>query len=94
MVFDALDEEALRGVAENAIHALAREFGLELEELPPVLADVVHDLAEASDIGARALMYAARDLLAAAFAEAAREGLRGTVLDPGPPPEVRAAQRV
>ena len=94
-VFDALDEEALRGVAENAIHALAREFGLELEELPPVLADVVHDLAEASDIGARALTYAARDLLAAAFAEAAREGLRGAVvLDPGPPPEVRAAQRV
>jgi len=90
-VFDRLDEEALRGVAENAIHALAAEFGLELRELPPVLADVVHDLAAASDIGARALTYAARDLLATAFAEAAREGIRGAVaLDPGPPPRVVA----
>ena len=93
-VFDRLDEEALRGVAENAIHALAAEFGLELRELPPVLADVVHDLAAASDIGARALTYAARDLLAAAFAEAAREGIRGAVaLDPGPPPRVVARSR-
>ena len=62
-VFDPLSEESLRGVAENAVHALAREFGLSLRELPPVLADVVRDLADASEIGARALTYAARDLL-------------------------------
>jgi hypothetical protein len=94
-LFDPLDERSLRGVAENAIHALAGEFGLTLESLPPVFADVVRDLADASDIGARALDYAARDLLTTAFAEAAREGIRGTVgLEPGPPPRVVARERV
>ena len=91
-VFDPLSEESLRGVAETAIQALAREFGLEIEAMPPVLADVVRDLADASEIGARALNYAARDLLVDAFAEAARDGLSGAVaLDAGPPPRVVAA---
>jgi hypothetical protein len=59
------------------------------EPVPPVLADVVCDLADASDIGARAFDYAARDLLTAAFADAAREGLAGRVrIDPGPRPRV------
>jgi len=94
-VFDALDERSLRDVAESAIHGLAREFGLRLDKLPPVLADVVRDLADASDIGARALDYAARDLLTAAFSDAAREGVRGLVeLDPGPPPRVVAGEPV
>jgi hypothetical protein len=88
-VFDALGEEALRGVAESSIRALAAEFGFMLEEVPPVLADVVRDLADASDIGSRALTYAARDLLVTAFADAAREGLIGSVsLAAGPPPRV------
>ena len=94
-VYDALGEEALRGVAERAIVSLAREFGLELDSLPPVLADVVRDLADASDIGARSFDYAARDLLTAAFVEAAREGVKGRVaIEPGPPPAVVAAEHV
>jgi DNA polymerase III delta prime subunit len=94
-VFDALDERSLHEVAESAIHGLAAEFGLRLEKLPPVLADVVRDLADARDIGARALDYAARDLLTPAFSDAAREGVSGLVeLDPGPPPRVVVADRV
>lgn len=88
-VFDALSEESQRGVAENAIRDLAGEFGLALEDLPEVLVDVVRDLADASEIGARALTYAARDLLVDALAAAVREGVRGPArLDPGPPPRV------
>jgi AAA domain (Cdc48 subfamily) len=88
-VFDALGEEALRSVADCSIRALAAEFGFTLEEVPSVLADVVRDLADASDIGSRALTYAARDLLVTAFADAARDGLTGSVsLAAGPPPRV------
>ena len=84
-VFDPLSEESQRGVAENAIHRLADEFGLTLESLPAVVVDVVRDLADASEIGARSLTYAARDLLV----DASRAGARGPVsLDPGPPPRV------
>ena len=94
-VYDALGEESLRGVAERAIAALAAEYGLAPRPLPPVLADVVRDLADGSEIGARAFDYAARDLLTAAFADAAREGLEGRVrIDPGPPPRVVARVRV
>ena len=90
-VFDALSDECQRGVAENAVHDLAREFGFEIDGLPTVLVDVVRDLADASEIGARALTYAARDLLADALADAAREGAHGAVrIDPGPPPCVVA----
>ena len=93
--YDSLGEDSLRGVAERAIVSLAREFALELDTIPPVLADVVRDLADASDIGARSFDYAARDLLTAAFAEATREGVKGQVaIDPGPPPAVVAAERV
>ena len=88
-VFDALGEECRRGVAENAIHDLAREFALTIDDIPDVLVDVVRDLADASEIGARALIYAARDLLASALADAARADVSGPVeLDPGPPPRV------
>ncbi len=94
-VFDALDERSLHDVAESAIHGLAREFGMRLEKLPPVLGDVVRDLADASDIGARALDYAARDLLTPAFSDAARQGISGLVeLDPGPPPRVVVSEPV
>jgi ATP-dependent Clp protease ATP-binding subunit ClpA len=88
-VYEPLDAAARRGVAERAIHRLAAEFGVAVGELEPVLADVVSDLADASDIGARALTYAARDLLADAFADAARAGVQGDVrLEAGPPPRV------
>ena len=88
-VFDALGDDCQRGVAEKAIHDLAREFGLTIEDVPDVLVDVVRDLADASEIGARALTYAARDLLASALADAARAGVSGPArLDAGPPPRV------
>ena len=90
-VFDPLSAESQRGVAESAIHRLADEFGLTVQGLPAVVVDVVRDLADASEIGARSLTYAARDLLADAFADASRAGARGPVsLDPGPPPRVIA----
>ena len=85
-VFDPLSEESQRSIAENAIHRLADEFGLTVESVPAVVVDVVRDLADASEIGARSLTYAARDLLGDAFADASRAGARGPVsLDPGPP---------
>ena len=88
-VFDPLSEKSQRGIAESAIHRLADEFGLTVESLPAVVVDVVRDLADASEIGARSLTYAARDLLGDAFADASRAGARGPVsLDPGPPPRV------
>ncbi len=88
-VFDPLSEESQRDVAENAIRDLAGEFGLVVDMLPGVVVDVVRDLADTSDIGARSLTYAARDLLADAFAEASRYGAHGAVtLDPGPPPRI------
>ena len=91
-VFEPLSDEAQRGVAEKAIRRLGSEFGVTVQELEPVLADVVWDIAYAGDLGARALTYAARDLLADAFADAAREGVRGAVrIEAGPPPRVRAA---
>jgi MoxR-like ATPase len=92
-VFEPLERDAVRAVAEDAIHALAEEYGLELQDLPPVVGDAVLDLADATDIGARALGYAARELLGQTFAEAALDGLRGEVsLDAGPPPRVVAEE--
>jgi hypothetical protein len=93
-VFEPLERDAVRAIAEDAIHALAQEYGLELRELPPVLGDAVLDMADASDIGARALGYAARELLGQSFAEAARDGVTGRVsLAAGPPPRVVAEVR-
>ena len=93
-VFDELGEESLGGVAERAIHSLAAEFGFTVDDPSSVLIDVVRDIADAGDIGARAFTYAARDLLVDAFADAAREGLHGRVtIDPGPPPRVVGAER-
>jgi hypothetical protein len=91
-VFDPLGDESIREVAEDAIHALGREYGLDVEAMSPVLLDVVLELAGESEIGARAFTYAARELLGQPFAEAARDGLEGPVsLDAGPPPKVVVA---
>lgn len=88
-VFEPLGQDAVRRIAEGAIQALGLEFGLEIEALPPVIVDVVLELADASEIGARALSYAARELLGQSFAEAARRGLHGGAsIDAGPPPRV------
>jgi energy-coupling factor transporter ATP-binding protein EcfA2 len=93
-VFEPLAADTLHEIAEDAVHALAREYGLELDTPPPVITDVVLDLADTDDIGARALLYATRELLARAFADAARSGLEGpAAIDPGPPPRVLSAAR-
>jgi hypothetical protein len=91
VVFDPVPEPSLHEAAESAIRELGLEYGLEIEVLPPVLADVVLDLADPGELGIRALTYAARDLLMRPLAEAAREGLSGAVaLEAGPPPRVVA----
>jgi AAA domain (Cdc48 subfamily) len=94
-VFEPLATDTLNQIAQDAVHALAREYGLELDTPPPVITDVVLDLADTNDIGARAILYATRELLARPFADAARNGLRGpAAIDPGPPPTVLATARV
>jgi hypothetical protein len=91
-VYEPLGREVQRGVAEREIHRLAKEFGFVVKAIEPVLAEVVWDLGDASEIGARAFAYATRDLLADAFAEAARSGVSGGVrLEAGPPPRVVAS---
>ena len=88
-VFEPLHREATRHIALDAIRALGREYGLKLAELPSVIVDAVLDVADTSDIGARGLNYAARELLAQPFAEAARAGFSNEVsLNAGPPPTV------
>jgi DNA polymerase III delta prime subunit len=88
-VFEPLGQDAARQIAEGAIQTLGLEYGLQIEALPPVIVDVVLELADASEIGARALNYAARELLAQSFVEAARQGFRGGAsIDAGPPPRV------
>lgn len=88
-IFERISQEAIRQVAEDAIQALGREYGFEIEALPPLLADVVLDLADDRELGARALRYAARELLGRPFAQAALQGLSGRAsLDAGPPPRV------
>ncbi len=91
-VFEPLAADTLHEIAQDAVRALAREYGLELDTPPPVIVDVVLDLADTNDIGARAVLYATRELLAQPLADAARDGLRGAAaIDPGPPPTVLAA---
>jgi DNA polymerase III delta prime subunit len=91
-VFRSLSEAACRGVAVQAISTLAAEYGLRVRSLPPVLADVVLDIAEGSDLGARGLYYAARQLLGETFAGAACDGAEAeVVLLSGPPPSVAPA---
>jgi ATP-dependent Clp protease ATP-binding subunit ClpA len=89
VVFEPLESNAVRRIAEDAIRELGHEYGVELESLPEVIVDVVIELADVGDIGARALGYATRDLLGQSFAEAARQGLEGKAsIDAGPPPAV------
>ena len=86
-VFRRLDGNALREAAADAIRSLAAEYGFSVQALPLVLADVVVDLADSPEFGARALHFGARQLLADLFASAVREGVEPSVmLDAGPPP--------
>jgi hypothetical protein len=93
VVFDPAPARSLHDAAASAIRELGLEYGLDIEELPPVLVDVVLDLADADEFGLRAVAHAARDLLMQPLADAARQGLEGAVtVDPGPPPQVVAHQ--
>jgi hypothetical protein len=89
-------EEDRLGIAHAAIEALGREYGLVVEHVDPVVAEVVEDIArDGGGAGARALHHAARELLAEQFAELAADGppLRVTI-DAGPPLAVTAGAAV
>ena len=76
------------GIAEAAIVALGREYGLVVEHVDPVVIDVAEDIARDSGDagGARALHHAARELLAESFAALAADGPPARVtIDAGPP---------
>ncbi len=91
-VYEPLAADALREAAVIAVGQLAREYGLRVPKVDPVIVDVILDIAADSGLGARALTHAAGELLAEAFAAAAGEGVRGTVaVKPGPP--VRVTRR-
>jgi hypothetical protein len=88
-------EDARRGVAESAIVALGREYGLVVETLDPIVVEVVEDIAGDSGdaAGARALHHAARELLAECFAGIAADGPHVQVaIDAGPPLVVRITE--
>ncbi len=87
--------DARRGVAESAIVALGREYGLVVETLDPIVVEVVEDIAGDSGdaAGARALHHAARELLAECFAGIAADGPPVQVtIDVGPPLTVRVSE--
>jgi len=90
-VYGPLDADALRRAATLAVKQLAQEYRLRVPDVQPLLADVVVDIAGDTRLGARGLDHAAAELLGAAFASAVRTGVRGAVvIEPGPPPRVRA----
>ena len=86
------DAEALQGVAEAAVTALGREYGLIVEAIEPTVIAVVEDIARdrGDAAGARGLHHAARELLAESFAALAGDGPRTRVaVEAGPPLAVR-----
>ena len=86
-VYRPLEASARRDAAAQAIRALAREYGFTIASLPPVLAEVVLDIADDEDLGVRGLYYAARQLLGETMATAALAGTaRRVILEAGPPP--------
>jgi hypothetical protein len=86
-VYAELESGALRAAALRAVHDLAAEYAVRLEEVEEVILDVVLDLAEASGAGARGLHHAARDLLAECLTDVAgdRDGTSWSIVA-GPPP--------
>ena len=86
-VYHQIEDDARRAAAEAAMHTLAREYGFRVASLPPVLTDVVLDIAGEADLGVRGVYFAARQLLGETFARAAMDGVESRVLlEPGPPP--------
>ena len=91
-VYGELDDDARRGAALSAVRLLAREYEVRVDEVDPIVLDVVLDLAEASGAGARGLYHAARDLLAECVADVAgeRAGVTWSIVAGPPPALVRA----
>jgi ATP-dependent Clp protease ATP-binding subunit ClpC len=91
-VYESLSVDARRRAASHAIRVLGEEYGFSIEALEPVLADVVLDLADESELGVRGLHHAARQFLGETLARAAVEGTeRRVVLNAGPPPALSPA---
>jgi len=89
-VYRELAAFELKEVAAASVTSLAREYGLTPVEVDPIIADVLLDIAGRTGIGARALNYAASELLGSAFAQAVGDGVRGqVVIECGPPIAVR-----
>ena len=91
-VFGELGGDARRAAALGAVHDLAAEYDVRLDEVDEVLLDVIDDLADASGAGARGLHHAARDLLAECIADVAgdHDGVAWSIVA-GPPPVLVAA---
>jgi MoxR-like ATPase len=91
-VYQPVENDGLRAAAEAAVHMLAQEYGFRVASLPPVLTDVVLDIAGEADLGVRGVNFAARQLLGETFARATADGVESDVrLEPGPPPVVLPA---
>jgi len=89
-------EDGAVGLAAAAVSALAREYGLTVVEVEPVVLEVVADIARAGNVaaGARALHHAAQELLAERLATLGADGPpQRVVIEAGPPLTVRPAQR-
>jgi DNA polymerase III delta prime subunit len=93
-VYGELDDESLRGAAIGAIERVVAEYGLRAHDIDPVVVEVVLDVARESGLGARGLVHAAGELLAAPLVDAVSAGAGGAVdIEPGPPLAVRSAAR-
>ena len=86
-MFGELGEDARRGAALAAITTLSKEYSVEIVDVEQVLLDVMLDLADEANAGARGLYHAAHDLFAEALADIAgdRDGAAWSIVA-GPPP--------
>ncbi len=81
-----LDDDGYRQAARVAVSSVAGEYGFRVARIEPVVVEVVLDVAGDNDLGARALHYAATELLSDAFVAARARGLSGPVaIEAGPP---------
>jgi hypothetical protein len=90
-VFGPLDTAAREQAAYRALHELAAEFGIRLVDIAEPIAGAICDVADASGLGARALVHAARDLAGEALAALVPEGVTVARLLAGPPVQAVSA---
>jgi hypothetical protein len=89
------NEETRTALTRAAVTALAAEYGDVVDEVDPIVLDVIDDIArDGGGFDARSLHHAARELLAERFADLTGDGARARVaIEAGPPLTVRAAPR-